>query len=714
MQRTFLILICLTYLNLQGIYAQNIGFTNASDIQVIKENVAFNNAWNGGINAPQFFNLDLNLDNTDDLVLFDRTTRKISTYLFQNNQWEYAPEYEVLFPQDIRFWIQLVDFNDNGKKDLIIGEEDGIYIYPNNSSSSTLSFSDLPTQLETTTFSGSPTPLTSALADSPTFADVDGDGLIDFLTFVPGLGGTIEAHINQGIEEGIPSFRKRTDNWGDFQECGDCATYVFGDDNCTSNGRIQHLGSALTMYDVNGNGNLDLLIGERSCTNLVALPNKGSNENASFDESITFFPQSHPVSFPDFPVAFFVDTDNDGLEDMIIAPNIDTNEGDLTDFSKYVWRYKNTGTMTSPAWTFQEDNFIQNTGIDLGERSRPITYDVDNDGKLDLLIGYRISFDNEGNSSGGGISYYKNIGSNTSPEFQWITDNFLNIQAWGMLDISPQIIQWKNTTQLAISGRVPNSNQAGVYLFSLENDFEANTTPERIFEHRPEDIPYFVDIDADGLIDVLLGKFSGALEYHHQNTNGTFELQEESFLNIEGNILRKYPSAFVSDLNNDGRDDLLVWDDSGTPRVWQNFRSENPTYQSKAFFNDEKFIDRTYGNRLKSTQLGDYLITGSEGGGLYLAKIGQYDQPTAVENPTVYSKLKVFPNPTSQQINIKNEYATLVNGRIYNQLGQLMLTIEIESNQTINIRTDHWQRGLYILQIYQAQNQIQVSKIIVQ
>ncbi|WP_281613486.1 T9SS type A sorting domain-containing protein [Flammeovirga sp. SubArs3] len=712
MQRTFLILICLTYFNLQGIYAQNIGFTNTSDIQVIKENVAFNNAWNGGINAPQFFNLDLNLDNTDDLVLFDRTTRKISTYLFQNNQWEYAPEYEVLFPQDIRFWIQLVDFNDDGKKDLIIGEEDGIYIYPNNSSSSTLNFSDLPTQLETTTFSGSPTPLTSALADSPTFADVDGDGLIDFLTFVPGLGGTIEAHINQGIEEGIPSFRKRTDNWGDFQECGDCATYVFGDDNCTSNERIQHLGSALTMYDVNGNGNLDLLIGERSCTNLVALPNKGSNENASFDESITFFPQSHPVSFPDFPAAFFVDTDNDGLEDMIIAPNIDTNEGDLTDFSKYVWRYKNTGTITSPTWTFQEDNFIQNTGIDLGERSRPITYDVDNDGKLDLLIGYRISFDNEGNSSGGGISYYKNIGSNTSPEFQWITDNFLNIQAWGMLDISPQIIQWKNTTQLAISGRVPNSNQAGVYLFSLENDFEANTTPEKIFEHRPEDIPYFVDIDEDGLIDVLLGKFSGALEYHHQNTIGTFELQEESFLNIEGNILRKYPSAFVSDLNNDGRDDLLVWDDSGTPRVWQNFRSENPTYQSKAFFNDEKFIDRTYGNRLKSTQLGDYLITGSEGGGLYLAKIGQYDQPTAVENPTVYSKLKVFPNPTSQQINIKNEYPTLVNGRIYNQLGQLMLTIEIESNQTINIRTDHWQRGLYILQIYQ--NQIQVSKIIVQ
>ncbi|OHX67912.1 T9SS type A sorting domain-containing protein [Flammeovirga pacifica] len=699
-------------------HAQNIGIVPSDDIPISKNAVQLKNPFFGGLNAPQFYNLDLNLNGESDLVIFDRTSRKVYTFLW-NQGWEYAPEFENIFPQNIRFWMQLIDFNDDGSKDLIIGEEGGIYLYKNISTQNQVIFEVTPQQLNTTTFSGNPTPLSASLSDTPAIVDINGDGQKDFITFVPGLGGTIEAHLFQEEVDGVPSFKKTTNFWGSFQECGDCATYVFDNEQCPSGNRIMHLGSSITLFDINGNGLNDLIIGEKSCNNLVFLPNKGTTTEAVFDEYIINFPQNMPIDFPDFPAAYFIDTNNDQLQDMIVAPNIDVNDLYKTDFSKYIWRYQNTGTKTSPIWTLQEDDFLQNTGIDVGQRSRVTLYDVNGDGAQDLLIGYRNSYDENNQPQGGGITYLKNTGSNTSPAFEWVTDNYLNITEWGKVDIYPQVIDWNGDGELnlLISSVVPNSNQGGVYLFDINTPYSESASPTLIYEHRPDDVVYFTDINDDGKADILHGKYSGQLEYHQQNNDGTFSLVEESYLGVGADLLRKYPSAFVEDLDNDGNEDLLLWDDSGTPRIWRNFKSANPDYQGRAFFSntDNEFISYTYGNRLNSVLLNNYLITSSESGGLTLGSLDNYNQPTSISKvDKTIDFIKVYPNPATFSVTIKNIGKSPTTLSIFNNLGQVMYVIDLKIDDNKKIDTHEWPRGMYFIKAANSNNSIQTKRLILQ
>ncbi|HEY5691256.1 MAG TPA: hypothetical protein VIS49_07365, partial [Cyclobacteriaceae bacterium] len=52
--------------------------------------------WAGGLNSAQINQIDLNNDGKKDLVVFDRASNKLSTFLNQSNQYLYRPEYESL------------------------------------------------------------------------------------------------------------------------------------------------------------------------------------------------------------------------------------------------------------------------------------------------------------------------------------------------------------------------------------------------------------------------------------------------------------------------------------------------------------------------------------------------------------------------------------------------------------------------------------------
>src|SRR6185295_10717330 len=70
--------------------------------------------WAGGFNSPQFNTMDLNGDNVQDLVIFDRTANKVITFINQNKAYRYAPEYEAFFPAELDQWVLLRDFNCDG------------------------------------------------------------------------------------------------------------------------------------------------------------------------------------------------------------------------------------------------------------------------------------------------------------------------------------------------------------------------------------------------------------------------------------------------------------------------------------------------------------------------------------------------------------------------------------------------------------------------
>ena len=72
-----------------------INFNRDTTIAVIENGVNFKQTWVGGINAAQPSEIDLNLDGTRDLIIFDRTGNKLTPFLDVNGEYIFAPEYST-------------------------------------------------------------------------------------------------------------------------------------------------------------------------------------------------------------------------------------------------------------------------------------------------------------------------------------------------------------------------------------------------------------------------------------------------------------------------------------------------------------------------------------------------------------------------------------------------------------------------------------------
>ena len=96
-------------------------FVRSSNIPVTESGVLLENAWAGGMNFCQYSDIDLDLDGTKDLVVFDRSGDKLMTFINNGTSTNYthAPEYEGKFPL-ISDWVLLEDYNCDGKEDIFI------------------------------------------------------------------------------------------------------------------------------------------------------------------------------------------------------------------------------------------------------------------------------------------------------------------------------------------------------------------------------------------------------------------------------------------------------------------------------------------------------------------------------------------------------------------------------------------------------------------
>ena len=108
----------------------NVAFTQAQTFKYYYSNSAkvlkSNNdtmlyPFTGGMNAPQFSNIDLNNDGKNDLVVFDRSPSefgcKLLTYLWNGSKMIYTPQYEEAFPE-FNYYVKLIDYNGDGKADI--------------------------------------------------------------------------------------------------------------------------------------------------------------------------------------------------------------------------------------------------------------------------------------------------------------------------------------------------------------------------------------------------------------------------------------------------------------------------------------------------------------------------------------------------------------------------------------------------------------------
>nr|MBC8385684.1 VCBS repeat-containing protein [Candidatus Cloacimonadota bacterium] len=237
----------------------------------------------------------------------------------------------------------LTDLDGDGILDLLIGEQQGYIHHYEQESEYSNSFT-----LVTSDFNG----IDVGARSTPTFTDLEGDGLLDLLI------GEYDGNINHFIQanENSTSFTLATSNF---------------------NGIDVGLRSTPTFTDLEGDGLLDLLIGEYdgNINHFIQ-----ANENSTSFTLATSNFNGIDVGLRSTPT--FTDLEGDGLLDLLIGEY----DGNINHF---IQANENSTSFTLVTHTFDE--------IDVGTRSTPTFTDLDGDDLPDLLIG-------EGD---GNINYYE-------------------------------------------------------------------------------------------------------------------------------------------------------------------------------------------------------------------------------------------------------------------------------------------------------------------
>ena len=513
------------------------------------DGIALENPLIGGLIAPQFVSFDLDGQGAEDLIVFERNGDVLLPFLnFStpgNPDYRYAPEYTTRFPKLIKF-VKFLDFNGDGKKDIFafspMGPASEVY---RNTSDGEISFELMNFNFGAGNFIQIPagngfTNLFISSIDIPAIIDTDNDGDLDILTFETG-GSYMYLYQNMVKEQGLPDdtlvYRTVDQCWGNFFESGVDEAISLSDDrdDCSSglldggSPPVRHAGSTVTAFDGDGDGDLDMLLGDISNNGLVYLENDEQDGDAFIiSQDLNFPANSEEANITVFLGSFFIDVDNDGKRDLIVCPNNELGSDNIN----HIWYYNNVGEDNAPVFELVQKDFLHETTLRMGHSSHPTFLDYNEDGLTDLLVGMNYVF-SEGEASSISLFLYENIGSLSEPSYRLVNDDYLGLSSdlnssYGFLAPAAGDLDNDGDTDIIIS-----DNRSNIFYF--ENEAGPNQPYEfngYIYEYQGLKVgsngkPQIIDLDGDGLSDIVMGE---------KRDNGTPATGEAGGVNFYKNI----------------------------------------------------------------------------------------------------------------------------------------------------------------------------------
>jgi hypothetical protein len=240
---------------------------------------------------------------------------------------------------------------------------------------------------------------------------------------------------------------------------------------------------------------------------------------------------------------------------------------------------ENGGSLTAAQITAQDTNWNTNTHqLDLSIWPASFLVDINNDGNKDILITPHL--DNLETANYNCVGYYKNLGTDASPNFVWQHDSLLTPD---MIDVGaysfPTVYDYDKDgkTDLFIGTEGKYNNITHLQESAIAYYRNTSTLNNTSFELVTSDFlniksknyygvfPTFGDITGDGIDDLIMGHVNGSISlYKNIASSNTipanFVLETDSMPNV---YTSSYGAPCVFDFNEDGKTDLLIGNKEG-------------------------------------------------------------------------------------------------------------------------------------------------------